>query len=104
MDIANAVKILSMLAGHEDLAMGYEPIRNREIFWRNNDNNNNYHRLDCDNIIVTSKRFGWFIIIIFDKFVLFLGSECVQYVKTFNLPLLVLGGGGYTIKNVARCW
>ena len=32
MDIANAVEILSMLAGYEDLAMGYEPIRNREIF------------------------------------------------------------------------
>ena len=32
MDIANAVNISSMLAGHEDLAMGYEPIRNREIF------------------------------------------------------------------------
>ena len=32
MDIANAVNILSMLAGREDLAMGYEPIRNREIF------------------------------------------------------------------------
>ena len=32
MDIANAVKILSMLAGPEALAMGYEPIRNREIF------------------------------------------------------------------------
>ena len=24
--------------------------------------------------------------------------------KTFNLPLLVLGGGGYTIRNVARAW
>jgi len=31
-------------------------------------------------------------------------AACVEYVKTFNLPLLVLGGGGYTIKNVARCW
>lgn len=31
-------------------------------------------------------------------------GECVQYAKTFNLPMLVLGGGGYTIKNVARCW
>lgn len=29
---------------------------------------------------------------------------CVEYVKTFNVPLLVLGGGGYTIRNVARCW
>ena len=24
--------------------------------------------------------------------------------KKFNLPLLMLGGGGYTIRNVARCW
>ena len=24
--------------------------------------------------------------------------------KTFNVPILLLGGGGYTIKNVARCW
>ena len=31
-------------------------------------------------------------------------SECVKYVKSFNIPTLVLGGGGYTIRNVARCW
>ncbi|RUS71853.1 hypothetical protein EGW08_020387 [Elysia chlorotica] len=31
-------------------------------------------------------------------------GECVEYVKSFNLPLLVLGGGGYTKRNVARCW
>ncbi len=31
-------------------------------------------------------------------------GECVRFVKSFNLPVLVLGGGGYTIKNVARCW
>lgn len=24
--------------------------------------------------------------------------------KRYNLPLLMLGGGGYTIRNVARCW
>ncbi|XP_073057135.1 histone deacetylase 6-like [Primulina eburnea] len=24
--------------------------------------------------------------------------------EVFNVPLLVLGGGGYTIRNVARCW
>lgn len=29
---------------------------------------------------------------------------CVEYMKSFNLPMLVLGGGGYTIRNVARCW
>ncbi|KAI9570757.1 hypothetical protein HD554DRAFT_2203761 [Boletus coccyginus] len=31
-------------------------------------------------------------------------GECVNFVRKFNVPLLVLGGGGYTIKNVARCW
>lgn len=31
-------------------------------------------------------------------------AECVRYIASFNIPLLVLGGGGYTIKNVARCW
>lgn len=24
--------------------------------------------------------------------------------KKFGVPTLVLGGGGYTIRNVARCW
>lgn len=28
----------------------------------------------------------------------------MEFVKNLGLPLLVLGGGGYTIKNVARCW
>ena len=31
-------------------------------------------------------------------------GACVEFVKNFNLPLLVLGGGGYTISSVARCW
>lgn len=31
-------------------------------------------------------------------------AACVEYVKSFNVPMLVLGGGGYTIRNVARCW
>ena len=31
-------------------------------------------------------------------------GECVAYVKQFNVPLLVMGGGGYTVRNVARCW
>ncbi|CAH1763544.1 5660_t:CDS:10 [Entrophospora sp. SA101] len=31
-------------------------------------------------------------------------AECVKFVKGFNLPLLVVGGGGYTIRNVARAW
>ena len=28
----------------------------------------------------------------------------LDYVKTFNVPMLVFGGGGNTIRNVARCW
>ncbi len=31
-------------------------------------------------------------------------GECVRFVKSFGLPTLVLGGGGYTIRNVSRCW
>jgi len=31
-------------------------------------------------------------------------AECLKYMTGFNVPLLVLGGGGYTIRNVARCW
>ncbi|RPD65961.1 histone deacetylase RPD3 [Lentinus tigrinus ALCF2SS1-7] len=31
-------------------------------------------------------------------------ASCVQYVRTKNIPLLLLGGGGYTVKNVARTW
>lgn len=31
-------------------------------------------------------------------------AECVEFIKSFNLPTLYLGGGGYTIRNVARCW
>merc|ERR1739838_86359 len=31
-------------------------------------------------------------------------ASCVEYVKSFRLPLMVLGGGGYTIRNVARTW
>ena len=31
-------------------------------------------------------------------------GKCVEFVKRFKLPLLVLGGGGYTVRNVARCW
>lgn len=28
----------------------------------------------------------------------------VEYIKSFNVPLMLVGGGGYTIENVARCW
>lgn len=31
-------------------------------------------------------------------------GSCVSFVKSFNIPLLVVGGGGYTPRNVARAW
>ncbi|KAG9011005.1 histone deacetylase [Tulasnella sp. JGI-2019a] len=31
-------------------------------------------------------------------------ANCVRFVKSFGLPLLILGGGGYTMRNVSRAW
>lgn len=31
-------------------------------------------------------------------------ANCVQYLRKSGLPLILLGGGGYTIKNVSRTW
>ncbi|KAJ7718636.1 histone deacetylase RPD3 [Mycena metata] len=31
-------------------------------------------------------------------------AACVQFIRSYNLPLILLGGGGYTVKNVAKAW
>jgi histone deacetylase 1/2 len=31
-------------------------------------------------------------------------GSCAKYIKSLNLPTLFLGGGGYTLRNVPRCW
>lgn len=31
-------------------------------------------------------------------------GNCVRFVKSFNIPLMLLGGGGYTVENVAKAW
>jgi hypothetical protein len=31
-------------------------------------------------------------------------SNCLEFLSRYNVPMLVLGGGGYTLRNVARCW
>ncbi|GMM45436.1 histone deacetylase [Pichia kluyveri] len=31
-------------------------------------------------------------------------GECVKYVKSFGIPMMCLGGGGYTPRNVSRLW
>jgi len=31
-------------------------------------------------------------------------GKCVEFIQKKKIPLLVLGGGGYTLRNVARVW
>lgn len=31
-------------------------------------------------------------------------ASCVQFIRKFNIPLILLGGGGYTVKNASRTW
>lgn len=31
-------------------------------------------------------------------------ANCVRFVKSFDVPVIMVGGGGYTIRNVARTW
>lgn len=31
-------------------------------------------------------------------------ANCVNFVRSLGVPVMVLGGGGYTIRNVARTW
>ena len=54
--------------------------------------------LQCGADSLTSDRLGCFNLTVRGH------GECVKFVKSFGLPTLVLGGGGYTMRNVARCW
>ena len=31
-------------------------------------------------------------------------ANCINYIKSFGLPLMIVGGGGYTMRNVSRTW
>jgi len=31
-------------------------------------------------------------------------GRCLDYMLKFGIPTIMMGGGGYTIENVARCW
>lgn len=31
-------------------------------------------------------------------------AACVSFMQTFEVPLICVGGGGYTVRNVARTW
>jgi histone deacetylase 1/2 len=59
-------------------------------------------RLGCFNLTLKglSKTFDF----IYREFIYLGHGKCVEFMKGFNLPLLLVGGGGYTIRNVARAW
>ena len=31
-------------------------------------------------------------------------GECLKHMMRYNIPMIMLGGGGYTVANVSRCW
>jgi histone deacetylase 1/2 len=31
-------------------------------------------------------------------------GNCLKFMLSYGLPTVMLGGGGYTIENVSRCW
>ena len=31
-------------------------------------------------------------------------GEAVRHMKNYGVPIMYLGGGGYTLKNVSRVW
>lgn len=31
-------------------------------------------------------------------------GDCIKMIRDSGLPTIILGGGGYTVRNVARCW
>jgi histone deacetylase 1/2 len=52
--------------------------------------------LQCGADSLTGDRLGCFNLTLLGH------GECVSYIKSFGVPLLVLGGGGYNIRNVSR--
>jgi histone deacetylase 1/2 len=54
--------------------------------------------MQCGSDSLTGDRLGLFNLTVKGH------AQCVAFVKSFGLPMLVLGGGGYTVRNVARCW
>lgn len=31
-------------------------------------------------------------------------GNCVKKMMSYGIPMMLLGGGGYTVHNVSRCW
>ncbi|KAL9250331.1 Histone deacetylase 6-like protein [Drosera capensis] len=53
--------------------------------------------LQCGADLLTGDRLGCFNLPVKGH------ADCLAFLRSFNVSLMVLGGGGYTIRNVARC-
>lgn len=31
-------------------------------------------------------------------------AKCLEFITSQGIPVVLVGGGGYTIRNVAKCW
>ncbi|ODQ77416.1 hypothetical protein BABINDRAFT_101286 [Babjeviella inositovora NRRL Y-12698] len=54
--------------------------------------------LQCGGDSLSGDRLGCFNLSIMGH------ANCINFVKSFNLPTMVVGGGGYTMRNVSRTW
>lgn len=54
--------------------------------------------LQCGADSLTGDRIGCFNLTLHGH------AMCVDFLKSFGVPMLVMGGGGYTIRNVSRAW
>jgi histone deacetylase 1/2 len=61
-------------------------------------------RLGCFNLSMKGNR-SYILASSFTLTYVSLGhAQALEFMKKFNVPILLLGGGGYTIRNVARAW
>jgi histone deacetylase 1/2 len=54
--------------------------------------------LQCGADLLAGDKFGYFNITMNGH------AHSVQFLRSFNIPLILLSAGGYTVKNVARTW
>ena len=54
--------------------------------------------LQCGADSLSGDKLGWFNLSTKGH------GKCVDFIKKSNLPLMILGGGGYTLRNVSRLW
>lgn len=54
--------------------------------------------LQCGGDSLSGDRLGCFNLSMYGH------AKCVDFVKSFGISMMVVGGGGYTIRNVSRTW